>query len=279
MRPTSDPIKLNLSTLCHYALLLLLTAVAVMPLVWALLASLRPLDQVYQVPPRWGLDRPQWANYGLATAKLPLLRFIANSLLISVSSVVGAVLTSSMAGYAFARLNWRGKRFWFIVLLASLVVPTQVLLIPRFLIFEALGWVGSYKPLIVPAWLGGGAFNVLLFRQFFLTVPRSYEQAALLDGATPWQIYRWIMLPLSMPVVITAALLSFVYHWQEFLDPLIYLSDFRTYPVSLGLRMFQSMAGTWGNLLMAASILALIPVALLFVVFSRHLGRAVRVGT
>lgn len=276
MGSSSHPTQSKLATLGHYALLFGLTGVAMLPLVWALLASLRPLDQVYEYPPRWGLDEPQWSNYGLAVSKLPLLRFLANSLLISVSSVAGAVLTSSLAGYAFARLNWRGKRFWFVVLLASLVVPTQVLLIPRFLIFEVLGWVGTYKPLIVPAWLGGGAFNVLLFRQFFMTVPASYEEAATLDGATRWQIYTRIMLPLSKPVVITAALLSFVYHWQEFLDPLIYLSDFHTYPVSLGLRMFQSMAGTWSNLLMAASILALLPVALLFVVFSGQIGRALR---
>lgn len=275
---SSHPTQSKLATLGHYALLLGLTAVAVLPLIWALLASLRPLDQVYAYPPQWGLDEPQWSNYGLAISKLPLLRFLANSLLISVSSVAGAVLTSSLAGYAFARLNWRGKRFWFAVLLASLVVPTQVLLIPRFLIFEVLGWVGTYKPLIVPAWLGGGAFNVLLFRQFFLTVPQSYQEAATLDGATQWQIYTRIMLPLSKPAVIAVALLSFVYHWQEFLDPLIYLSDFHTYPVSLGLRMFQSMAGTWGNLLMAASVLALLPVALLFIVFARHIGGAVRVG-
>ncbi len=260
----------------RYVLLSGVALLAAMPLIWALLASLKPLDQVYAYPPTWSLDDPQWSNYPAAVSKLPLLRFGFNSTVITVASVIGAVLTASMAGYAFARLRWRGKRFWFLLLLASMLIPTQVLLIPRFMIFQSLGWVGTYKPLIVPAWLGGGAFNVLLFRQFFRSIPREVEEAALLEGASRWQVYRWIMLPMAKPAVIAAALLSFVFHWQEFLDPLIYLSDFRTYPLSLGLRMYQSMAGTWGNLLMAAALISLLPVAALFVLCQKHIAGGLR---
>jgi len=151
------------------------------------------------------------------------------------------------------------------------LIPTQVLLVPRFLIYDLLGWVGTYKPLIVPAWLGGGAFNVFLFRQFFRTMPPEQEDAARLDGATPWQVYTKVALPFAWPAVIIAGLLSFVYHWQEFLDPLIYLSDFTTYPVSLGLRMYQSMAGTWINLLMAAGVTALVPLVIVFILCERQL--------
>ena len=261
----------------RYVLLIGTGCVVALPLLWALLASLKALDEFYAYPPTWSIEQPQWSNYRQAAAKLPLFRFLFNSTVITVSSVMGAVLTSSMAGYAFARLPWRGKRFWFVVLLASMMIPAQVLLIPRFLIFQTLGWVGTYKPLIVPAWLGGGAFNVLLFRQFFRSIPREVEEAALIDGASPWQVFARIMLPAAKPAVVAAGLLSFVLHWQEFLDPLIYLSDFRTYPVALGLRMYQSLAGVWGNLLMAAALIALLPVAVVFGVFHRHLAGGLRV--
>ena len=263
-------------TILRYGLLCGVSALVVLPLVWAVVASLKPLDEVYAFPPDWSLDNPQWSNYPTAAAKLPQLRFGLNSMVITVASVVGAVLTSSMAGYAFARLGWRGKRIWFVLLLASMLIPAQVLLIPRFLIVQWLGWVGTYKPLIVPAWLGGGAFNVLLFRQFFRSIPREVEEAALLEGASRWQIYCRIMLPMAKPAEVAAALLSFVFHWQDFLNPLIYLSDFQTYPLSLGLRMYQSMAGTWANLLMAAALMSLLPVVVVFVVCQKHITGGLR---
>jgi len=158
-----------------------------------------------------------------------------------------------------------------------MLAPAPVLLIPRYLLFDWMGWVNTYKPLIVPAWLGGGAFNVFLFRQFFMTIPREIDAAARLDGASLWNIYYDIIMPVAKPATVTVLLLSFVFHWQEFLDPLLYLSDLETFPISLGLRMYQSMAGTWANLLMASSILALVPVAILFVVCERQVMRGLGV--
>ena len=245
-----------------YAVLIAGGLIMVAPLLWALSASLQSLEEVYAFPRRsWPAD-PQWSNFAEAVSKLPFDRFMFNSLLISTVSACGALLTSAMAGYAFARLPWPGRRIWFVILLLSLLIPSQVLLIPRFLIFKSLGWVDTYKPLIVPAWLGGGAFNVLLFTEFFRRLGSAAEDAALIDGASPWQIFWRVHLPAARPVAIVVVMMSFVLHWQEFLDPLIYLSDFETYPVSLGLRMYQSLAGTWLNLLMAASLVALVPVAL-----------------
>ena len=167
--------------------------------------------------------------------------------------------------------GYRGRKLCFAVVLVSMLIPTQVLLIPRFLLYDVLGWIDTYKPLIVPAWLGGGAFNVFLFRQFFRTIPLAMDEAACLDGATPWQTYWHVLLPIARPATVTAFLLSFVFHWQDFLDPLIYLSDFTTYPISIGLRMYQSLAGTWANLLMAASLIALVPVAVVFLLCERHI--------
>jgi multiple sugar transport system permease protein len=253
-----------------YALLLGIAISFALPLAWALCASLKPLDKVYEFPPRFWPDQPIWSNYPDALRKLPFIRFILNTCVITFSAVAGTVLSASMVGYSFARLKWRGRDVWFIVLLATMMLPAQVLLIPHFLQYKWLGWVNTYKPLIVPSWLGGGAFFIFLFRQFFKGVPRELEEAAMLDGASPWQIYVWIMLPLAKPALATVAVLSFIAHWQEFMGPLIYLSDFEKYPVSLGLRMYQSVEGSWANLLMAASLVTLVPLAVLFFAAQRY---------
>ncbi len=265
---------------CPLFLLLILVVVGagfMLPLFWALCASLKPLEEVYVFPPQFWPSEPLWDNYRQvldpSTARLPFPRFILNTVIITVSAVVGTVLTSSMAGYALARLSWRTRGFWFIVLLATMMLPGQVLLIPHFLIYKNLGWVNTYKPLIVPAWLGGGAFFVFLFRQFFKAIPTELEEAALIDGASRWQIYWRLMLPLAKPAVATVAVLAFIHHWQEFMQPLIYLSDFEKYPISLGLRMFQNIGGSWANLLMAASLVSLLPLAILFLVAQRYFVR------
>ena len=248
----------------------LLCALMLLPVAWAIVSSLKPLDEAYAFPPSFTLTRPHWENYGNALTRLPVGRFLLNSLMITFSSVVGAVLTASMAGFALARMPFRGRSTCFILVIISMLIPAHVLLVPRFLLFDQLGWINTYKPLIVPAWLGGGAFNIFLFRQFFRTMPRELDDAARLDGATPWQIYWHVLLPIARPATMTVGLLSFVYHWQDFLDPLIYLSDFKTYPISLGLRMYQSMAGTWANELMAVSLVALVPVVIVFLICQRH---------
>jgi len=146
--------------------------------------------------------------------------------------------------------------------------------VPHFVLYQKLDWVGTYKPLIVPSWLGGSAFFIFLFRQFFRAVPADLEQAARLDGASEWQVYWRIFLPLSKPVLITVGLMSFVAHWQEFMGPLIYLSDFQRYPISMGLRMYQTMEGSFVNLLMAASLVATAPLVVLFLVGQRYFTRS-----
>jgi len=256
-----------------WVVLIAIGAVVLLPLFWAGVSSLQPLEEVYAFPPHFSLTQAQWSNYTKAFTQLPMLRFLFNSFVIATASAVGAIVTSSMAGFALARFQFAGRRLAFGLLIASMLIPSYVLLVPRYVLCDALGWMNTYKPLIVPAWLGGGAFNIFLFRQFFRMIPRAYDDAASLDGATTWQIFRHVILPIAKPAVVTVGLLSFIYHWQDFLDPLIYLSDFETFPVSLGLRMYQSMAGTWANLLMAASLIALLPVAMLFFICQRHVMR------
>lgn len=244
-----------------------------LPVAWAVISSLKSVEEIYTYPPGW-FSSPRWSNFTQALTRFPLLRFLLNSLVITVPSVIGAVLTSSMVGFALARLSFRGRSFCFGVVVTTFFVPTSILLIPRYLLFDALGWIDTYKPLVVPAWLGGGAFNIFLFRQFFRGVPRELEDAAVMDGASPWVVYLNVFLPVAKPAVVAASLMSFVYHWQSFLDPLLYLSDVSTFPVSVGLQMYSSQAGPWMNLLMAASLIALIPVLVLFVVAERLLVRS-----
>ncbi len=247
------------------------------PLLWAAWAALQPIDRIFSGPMAAvpADDGPQWSNYRDAVTRLPFLRFLLNSCIITLAETVGTVFTSSLAGFAFARLRWRGRNVCFVLTLATMMLPSQVLLIPQFLIFEHLGWVNTYKPLIVPGWLGGAAFFIFLFRQFFRSVPQSFEDAARLDGATHWHLYWHVMLPISKPVIGAVAALSAVYHWQEFLAPLVYLSDFNTYPVSVGLRMYQAMEGSWANLIMAASLVALVPPLIVVAVAQRYLMRSI----
>lgn len=158
-----------------------LSIVFLLPFVWSLSASLKGLGQVYEFPPRLWVENPQWENYPRALARLPFGLFMLNTTIICLAAVAGQLLTASMAGYAFARLRFKGRNFLFIVLLASMMLPAQVLLVPHFLLYRQLDWVGTYKPLIVPSWLGGSAFFIFLFRQFFRTIPAELEQASRLD--------------------------------------------------------------------------------------------------
>lgn len=267
----------KIGSLASYVAMASLCALMLLPIAWAMVSSLKSLDEAYAFPPSFALTRPHWENYPTALTRLPVGRFLLNSLLITCSSVAGAVLTASMAGFALARIRFPGRSVCFTLVIVSMLIPAHVLLVPRFLLFDQLGWINTYKPLIVPAWLGGGAFNIFLFRQVFRTMPRELDDAARLDGATLWQAYWNVLLPMARPATMTVVLLSFVYHWQDFLDPLIYLSDFKTYPISLGLRMYQSMAGTWANELMAVSLVALVPVVIVFIVCQRYVMRGLGV--
>lgn len=260
------------------AALLAVSLIFLTPVLWAMSAALKPLDEAYRFPPSLSIETLQWSNFPTALGRLPYARFVANTLVLCIATVIGTVLTASMAGYSLSRLRWPGRSVCFGLVLVTMMFPQQILLIPHFLMFSKLGWVNTYKPLIVPAWLGGGAFFVFLFRQFFRRIDPAYDEAALLDGATHWQVYRYIMLPMARPAVVTVAVLAFLGTWHEFLAPLIYLSDIDRYPLSLGLRMYQALEGAWVNLLMAASLVAVVPVAVLFLLAQRHIISALRLN-
>ena len=252
---------------------LLLSSVALtflFPILWAISSSLKSLGAVYEFPPSLWVSEWRWSNYPEALKKLPFLTFMLNTVVICLSATTGQVLSCSLVGFAFARLQWRGQGFWFVVLLATMMLPGQVLLIPRYILYDTLGWINTYKPLIVPYWFGESAFFIFLFRQFFKAIPKSLEEAAILDGATTWQIYWHIFMPNAKPVIATVAVMSLIQHWKDFMNPLIYINDMDKFPISVGLDLYNSLEGSWINLLMAASLTALAPLVVLFFLAQRY---------
>ena len=202
-----------------------------------------------------------WSNYIDAVTRPghPFFLYTRNSVVITLAATLGTVLTSSFVAFGFARIRFRGRDFWFIVLLSTLMLPDVVRLIPSFILFKLLGWIDTLLPLIVPFWFGVNAFYVFLIRQYFRTIPLELDEAALMDGAAYVRIYWQVLLPISGPVLGAVTIFSVLSHWNDFLGPLIYTNSVDLRTLALGLRFFMSRTGTDWNQLMAASILMLAP--------------------
>ena len=208
---------------------------------------------------------PRWENFGLAIRAMQHFpRYLANTLLLCLLTVVGTVLSSALAAYGFARIEWRGRNTLFVLALATMMVPFPVVMVPVYCLFRWLGWIGTLKPLWVGSFFAG-AFNVFLLRQFFMTLPRDLSEAARIDGCSEWRIFWQIVLPLSRPALMVVGLFQFMGTWNDFLGPLIYLTNQKDYTLALGLQFFQSQhGGTEWHYLMAASTLVALPIIVLF---------------
>lgn len=254
------------------ALTLLLWAVALLfliPLLWMISSSLKPNYQIFEVPPRWIPRPPRWQNYVEALTVLPFSTYILNTALISALTIIGHLLSCTLIAYAFARLRARGRDLIFIVMLATMMLPYPVTMVPLYVLFQRLGWINTILPLTVPAFLGS-AFYIFLLRQFFLGIPRDFEDAARMDGANLLQILWRIMLPLALPAMATVAIFTFQASWNDFLAPLIYLQKPELYTVTLGLQFFRSTYTTNWAYLMAASLVTVLPVVLIFFLAQRY---------
>lgn len=238
---------------------------------WMLSTSLKPEGFVFALPPQWIPHPWEWFNYLKGIGAFPFFRDALNSFFITSLNVVGVVLSASLVAYAFARLRWPGRNLWFIVLLGTLMIPGQVTMIPVFLLFRDLGWINTFKPLTVPAFFGGGAFSIFLLRQFFLSIPNDLSEAARIDGASDFWIYARVIMPLSKPALATIGMFTFVVTWNDFLGPLIYLDNPSKFTLALGLRSMQLQYGTQWNLVMADSLLVLIPTIVVFFIFQRYI--------
>ena len=259
----------RLRTGLGYALALTVALLFLLPLFWMVSSSLKPDYQVLEFPPRWLPNPIRWANYPEALTYVPFGRYTLNTLLISGLTIVGHLLSCTLVAYAFARLRAPGKNILFLVMLATMMLPYPVTMIPIYLGFNALGWVNTFLPLIVPAFFGS-PFYIFLLRQFFLTLPAELEDAARVDGASTLQIIWHIILPISKPALATVAIFTFQASWNDFLAPLIYLHDQTKYTVSLGLSFFRSSYDVRWGYLMAASLVTMLPVILVFFLAQRY---------
>lgn len=258
-----------------YALMILLSLIFLLPLFWLITTSLKEQGDVFASPPVWLPDTPQWGNYAEAVDRAMLWTWLRNTATVATFAVIGNVLTSSVVAYGFARLQFPAKNFLFILLLSTMMLPDVILLVPQFILFREIGWIDTLLPLIVPTFFGGGAFNIFLVRQFYMTIPTDFDDAARLDGASNWQIWRQIMLPLSMPALTAVAIFSFVHHWNDFMGPLIYLQSEDMKTLALGLRAFISPTDASWHVSMAASMFLVVPVMVIFFVGQRYFIRGV----
>ncbi|MCP4644519.1 MAG: carbohydrate ABC transporter permease [bacterium] len=249
------------------------------PLVWMISTSLKPLDQTMRMPPEWFPDPVLWGNYLEAVRYIPFFQYAQNTIVIAVLGTVGTVLSSALVAYGFSRIEWKWREPVFILLLATMMVPFPVTMVPLYGVFRQLHWIGTFRPLWIPAWFGASAFNVFLLRQFFLTIPRDFSDAAYIDGCSEFGIFARVIVPLARPALAVVALFHFLYCWNDFLGPLLYLIDQDTFTLALGLQFFQSQqGGTPWNLLMAASTLVVSPIILLFFLTQRTFIQGITMG-
>jgi len=252
-----------LGRLAAHLVLVIGSLVFIMPLVFMLSTSLKAMRQIAKFPPQWIPNPVIWGNYSDVFLYAPMHKYLRNTLIITVTWVFGAAVTSSLAAYAFARLRAPGKNALFMILLSTMMLPGVVRLIPSYILFAKLDWVGTFKPLMIPA-LTGSAFYIFLLRQFYMTIPMDLEDAALIDGCGRFRTWVSIIVPLAKPALATVTIFAFMGGWNDYMGPLIYLNNKRQYTMSLGLQVFSRQVGAEWGLLMAASTMMVSPIILLF---------------
>jgi multiple sugar transport system permease protein len=246
-----------------HVLLLPAAGAFIIPFLWMISTSLKPNSQLFSYPPVWIPNPIMWENYPKSVTYVPFFTYFGNTLIIALLSVIGVVVSSSLVAYSLARIPWPGRHLLFLLTIATLMLPFQVTLIPVFLVFKNLGWVGDFRPLILPQFFGY-ALYIFLLRQFFMTIPQELSEAARIDGASEFRIYWSVVMPLARPALATVAVFQFIRSWTDYLGPLIYLSDQSLYTLQLGLYQYSSQYGREWGLLMAAAVLITLPVIIIF---------------
>lgn len=257
----------------RHLLIVLIGLAMLYPVLWLLASSFKPNQDIFTDtglwPSTWTLDnyRNGWKGFqGITFA-----RFFGNSALVSVLAVLGNIITCSFAAYAFARLEFRFKKVWFAMMLVTIMLPYHVTLVPQYIIFSELHWINTYLPLFLPKWLAHDSFFILLMVQFIRGIPKELDESATIDGCSQQKLYFRIIMPLLAPALITTAIFTFIWTWDDFFSQMIYLSDIKLFTVQLGIRALFDPSGTsdWGAL-MAISVLSLVPITLIFLVFQRY---------
>lgn len=262
-----------------YTILIFAVVICLFPFLWMVSTSFKETSEIYKMPPSFFPENPTVENFieGWKGADFGL--FFKNSLFVTVLATIGTVLSSSFVAYGFARFRSRTSGFLFTILLATLMLPTQVTLIPQYLMFNNLGMINTYFPLIIPSWLGGGAFNIFLFIQFFRSLPKELDEAAKIDGANSFQIFVKILLPAVKPVMLAVLVMALVFNWNDFFSPLIYLNDNTKFTIAIGLQFFK---GSQGNIqmgqMLAMSLVALLPVLAIFATCQKYFIQGIKMS-
>jgi multiple sugar transport system permease protein len=261
----------QIKTAFTHVALITLSAIFVLPILWMLSTAVKPIGETMVSPPKWIPSEIQYWNYRDAIMYqskelgfIPFLVYARNTLVVTILTVTGAVFSNAVVAYSFARLKWPGRDLFFGITLATMMVPFPVIMVPTFALFRWLGWVGTFRPLWVPAFFAS-AFSIFLLRQFFKTIPMELSEAAKIDGASEVRTFLDVVLPLSRPALAVVALFTFMGSWNDFMGPMIYLVDQQTFTLSLGLQAYQTThGGTPWNLLMAASAMVIFPIVVVF---------------
>ena len=258
-----------LRLLVIYAVLIFSAFLFLLPFYWMVNTALKPSNQVFALPPKWIPEPVMWSNFLTAftiqyETDPPVYNYAINTLIVTVNGVVSTIFSSALVAYAFARLEFPGKNVIFLGILSTLMIPFAVVMVPQFIIWRYLNWLDTLWPLMIPHWFGS-AWNIFLLRQFFMTIPREYDEAAYLDGASRWHIFVRIILPLSKPALAAVAVFAFVFFWNDFLGPLIILSTPKNFTLTLFLANFNvAYRGTPWHLYMAAALIIILPCLVLF---------------
>lgn len=266
----------------RWVLLLAWATICLAPFLWIVMVSLQPGSAaVFGSNPlslkQWLSLDPRWENFLQALTLQPFGLFAWNTVKITLLGVLGDLVSSSLVAYGFARFEFRGKNILFVLVLATIMLPPQVTMVPQFLLFRSLGWVDTHRPLIVPSFCGS-AFSIFLFRQYFMTLPRALDEAAMIDGASRFRIYQEVLMPLAKPVIATVAVFAFLARWNDFMGPLIYLSSAEKFTLSLALASFQGLYSTQWHLLMAATLVVMLPCIVLFFAAQRYFISGITLG-
>lgn len=252
-----------------YLILITVGLTMLLPLLWMISTSLKQPGEVFLLPPKWLPNPPQWNNYVKLFEVLPFGHFLFNSLKIASIATLGALLSCSMAAFAFARMNFPGRNFLFAFILATLMIPYHVTLIPLFAVYKNLGWLSTHLPLTVPYFFGT-AFGIFLIRQFYLTIPQELVDAARIDGCTFIQIYYKIFLPLAKPALATLGIFTFLGSWNNLIGPLIFLNDIETMTLTLGLTLLTTQSNGRWELIQAGAVISVVPMIIIFLVGQEH---------
>lgn len=263
----------KMKTIGHLAVHIVLILVGLfflLPFFWMLSTALKSDQQIFLNPPVWIPDPVMWENFSRAVTAIPFFQYMANTGRVAFMDVLGTVIACPLVAYGLSRLEWKGRDLLFFLTISVMMIPQEVTMVPQFIMFSKLGMVGTYLPLYLAAFFGGRPFMIFLLRQFFMNLPRDLEDAARIDGASELHIYAKIILPLVVPGILTVALFRFMNSWNDFLGPLLYLSDDTKYTLTIGLQMFTTQYKTEWSLLMAAALLVTLPIVIVYFIVQKR---------